>query len=154
MNKFQLWEDDAEDFYYKGKLTEEMITDFQQESGFVLPDTYKKLLKERNGFQLVRPFYPVSQATSWAENHINVDHILGIGTQIGLKDSAYMIEEWELPSNKLLVFSNTAPTFVCLDYRKGGEPQVVYIDVDSNQDFVVADSFEILLKGLEESIEE
>ncbi len=107
--------------------------------GYVLPDTYKSLLREQNGGYLARTRFPTDLASSWSEEHIAVERLLGVGNADAAIDgkfgSPYMVHEWDYPDIGLVIFNTPSAGHdtVMLDYTacgRGGEPSVVYIDED------------------------
>nr|WP_050614431.1 SMI1/KNR4 family protein [Bacillus testis] len=77
-----------------------------------------------------------------------IDHILGIGEENGILESAYLIEEWELPNNIVLI-SGSGHSWVALDYRDTEEePPVIFIDAEEGQIIELASGFELFLRSL------
>ncbi|GMG78163.1 hypothetical protein ShirakiTA10_11250 [Bacillus safensis] len=59
-------------------------------------------------------------------------------------DSAYLINEWELPEGLVLI-SGDGHTWVVMDYRKMKKnPSIHYFDVEMEEDFKLANSFDEL----------
>ena len=146
MNK-AIW--DVENEYYKlAPLTEQMIIKAEAKLKVKLPESYINLLKEQNGGSIQYNAFPMSVPTSWADDHINVDHILGIGEQQGIVESDYFINEWGLPEN-IVLFSGDGHSWVAFDYRnKTEEPPILYIDIDAEQIIEIASNFDQFLEGL------
>jgi len=142
-----IWQKDDE--YYKLEpLTDEMVKDAEENLKIKLPQSYINILKEQNGGYIKFDSYPSAVPTSWADDHINVDHILGIGEENGILESEYLIEEWGLPNNIVLI-SGSGHSWIALDYRNTKEePPIIYIDVDSEQIIELALDFDSFLKGL------
>lgn len=137
------------DEYYKLKpLTDEMVIDAEEQLNVKLPRSYINILKEQNGGNIIFNSYPSVVPTSWAEDSIHVDHILGIGKENGILESEYLIEEWGLPNNIVLI-SGCGHTWIALDYRNTKEePPIIYIDVDCNQMIELAPDFDSFLNRL------
>ena len=91
---------------------------------------------------------PTDFPTSWAEDHINVDELYGIGTESSLLDSPYLIEEWDLPKNIIQILG-VGNTWIALDYRKDSEnPSVILIDEEGAGVQTLAPDFESFINGL------
>lgn len=88
-----IWQEDVE--YYKlTSLTNKAVENAEEKLKVKLPKSYIDLLKEQNGGYINYTSYPSNVPTSWAEDHINVDHILGINEEDGILKSEYLIQEW------------------------------------------------------------
>ncbi|MFC7371371.1 SMI1/KNR4 family protein [Fictibacillus iocasae] len=142
------------DAYYKGEVTDELVTAVQNELGVVLPDAYLQLMRERNGFALKKKYFPTSVPNSWANNSVCVDHLLGLGAEPGLLDNDYLRREWGIRSKKVIILSAEPPLFICLDYRRKKQPAVVFIDVDEKKEILLAPDFASFIDGLQDEIEE
>ncbi|WP_321999358.1 SMI1/KNR4 family protein [Bacillus pumilus] len=145
----QFWEIDEEENYYTlEKINEKEIAEAEKKLGVTLPDTYKKLILEQNGGYIVHNAFPTTQPNSWSEDHIQFTHLRGIAEDDGIMESEYLIEEWELPKGLILI-NGDGHTWVAMDYRKTKEnPPIHYFDLEMEEDFKLADSFDELIKGL------
>ncbi|MBU8698443.1 SMI1/KNR4 family protein [Bacillus pumilus] len=142
------WEIDDEGYYTLKKITAEEVAKAEKKLGVTLPDTYKKLILEQNGGYTVHNAFPTTHSNSWAEDHIQFNHLLGIAEDEGIMDSAYLIKEWELPEGLVLI-NGDGHTWVAMDYRKTKEnPAIHYFDVEMEEDFKLADSFDEFIEGL------
>ncbi|MCY7543871.1 SMI1/KNR4 family protein [Bacillus safensis] len=142
------WEIDDEGYYTLKKITAEEVAKAERKLGVTLPDTYKKLILEQNGGYIVHNAFPTAHSNSWAEDHIQFNHLLGIAEDEGIMDSAYLIKEWELPEGLVLI-NGDGHTWVAMDYRKTKEnPAIHYFDVEMEEDFKLADSFDEFIQGL------
>ncbi|MCZ2738671.1 SMI1/KNR4 family protein [Bacillus safensis] len=142
------WEIDDEDYYTLKKINAEEVAKAEKKLGVTLPDTYKKLILEQNGGYIVHNAFPTSHPNSWAEAHIQFNHLLGIAEDEGIMDSAYLIKEWELPEGLVLI-NGDGHTWVAMDYRKTKENLAIhYFDVEMEEDFKLADSFDEFIEGL------
>ncbi|MBR0590638.1 SMI1/KNR4 family protein [Bacillus sp. FSL W8-0920] len=142
------WEIDEEAYYTLKKINAEEIAKAEKKLGVTLPDTYKKLILEQNGGYTVHNAFPTTHSNSWAEDHIQFNHLLGIAEGEGIMDSAYLIKEWELPEGLVLI-NGDGHTWVAMDYRKTKEnPAIHYFDVEMEEDFKLADSFDEFIEGL------
>lgn len=94
--------------------------------------------------------FPTSVPTGWADDHINVDHIIGIEEE-GRLSNAYYIEEWALPKDILLICGD-GHTWTAMDYRQTKEePPIIYIDLEWGDDIFIlelAPNFKTFLDGL------
>ncbi|MEK4020415.1 SMI1/KNR4 family protein [Bacillus sp. FSL K6-3176] len=142
------WEIDEEGYYTLKKITAEEVAKAEKKLGVTLPDTYKKLILEQNGGNTIHNAFPTTHSNSWAEDHIQFNHLLGIAEDEGIMDSAYLIKEWELPEGLVLI-NGDGHTWVAMDYRKTKEnPAIHYFDVEMEEDFKLADSFDEFIEGL------
>ena len=151
------WEEDNEN---PKKLTDKMIEKAEKRLGYKLPESYIELLKAKNGGYPINTCFPIKEKTSWAEDHIAIETICGIGVEDGIDDeygSLYMIEEWGYPEIGIVIC--TCPSgghdTVMLDYsdcEKNGEPKVVHVDTETENDepkiTLLAENFEKFIKGL------
>ncbi|MCA0924227.1 SMI1/KNR4 family protein [Bacillus stratosphericus] len=142
------WEIDEEGYYTLKKISEAEISKAEKKLGVTFPDTYKKLILEQNGGYTIHNAFPTTHSNSWAEDHIQFNHLLGIAEDEGIMDSAYLIKEWELPEGLVLI-NGDGHTWVTMDYRKTKEnPPIHYFDVEMEEDFKLADSFGEFIEGL------
>ncbi|MCM3063761.1 SMI1/KNR4 family protein [Bacillus altitudinis] len=142
------WEIDEEGYYTLKKINEAEIAKAEKKLGITLPDTYKKLILEQNGGYTIHNAFPTTHSNSWAEDHIQFNHLLGIAEDEGIMDSAYLIKEWELPEGLVLI-NGDGHTWVAMDYRKTKEnPPIHYFDVEMGEDFKLANSFDEFIQGL------
>ena len=141
------WEE--EDDYCKLKpLTEELVEKAEKDLKVKLPPSYINILKEQNGGFITFNSYPTDVPTSWAENHIHVDHIFGIGEKNGILESEYLIKEWDMPEG-LVLFNGEGHTWVAFDYRNvDSSPSIVYVDNEDETVLKIADTFDEFLERL------
>jgi len=129
---------DGSDHHTGLSLTSEMVREAEEKLGYTLPKTYVALLRERNGGGLLARCYPTPFPTSWADDHIQVDALLGLGGERGIDGpfgSGYMIQEWGYPDIGIVAFDvpSGGHDAVLLDYSDcglHGEPAVTYVDED------------------------
>lgn len=146
-----IWQVDN-DYYKLERLTDEMVKKAEELLDIKLPISYINILKQQNGGYIKFNAYPTKIPNSWAEDHVNVDHILGIGWGMdkGILESEYLIQEWELPNNVVLI-SGDGHSWIALDYRiKMPEPPVIFIDTEEEMIIELAPNFEAFLNGLTE----
>jgi hypothetical protein len=149
----------ASENYVSEILTDELAASIEQELGYKLPLSYVELMKNQNGGIPKNCSFPTEERTSWAEDHIAVTGILGIGREktyslCGEASSQFMIDEWGYPD--IGIYFADCPSaghdMICLDYRKSGktgEPQVVHVDQESDYKITfLALNFEEFVKGL------
>ena len=143
----KIWQDEGE--YYKLKpLTKKVLEKAERILQVKLPETYINLLKQQNGGNIIYNAFPTNVQTSWAENHIHIDHILGVSEEEGILQSEYLIQEWGLPKG-IVLFSGDGHSWIAFDYRKTKEePPIIYIDLDTEQTIDLAPDFNVFLKGL------
>lgn len=155
------WEDSeyALKEYVSEPPTEEMIDSVERELGYKLPDSYIWLMKQHNGGVPVNNCFPTNEPTSWAEDHVAITGIFGIGREkdyslCGTMGSQFMIDEWEYPPIGVAICDcpSGGHDMIFLDYREcgpSGEPKVVHIDQEMDYEITfLADSFEEFIRGL------
>ena len=154
------WQDSdfARREYQDKTLTEETLAKVQAELGYALPTAYVDLCCNRNGGAPRNTRHAVPTPTSWADDHVAIASIKGIGfgkwSLCGGFGQRHLLTEWEYPP--IGVYFGDCPSAghdaLCLDYRTlnaDGEPCVVHVDQD--YDFRVthvAASFAEFLQGL------
>lgn len=103
--------------------------------------------------------FPTEEPTSWAEDHIAISGIMGIGREksyslCGDLGSPFMIEEWGYPDIGVVICDcpSAGHDVVMLDYRASGsdgEPAVVHVDQEDDYKITfLAANFEEFIKGL------
>ncbi|PYZ97014.1 hypothetical protein CR205_13160 [Alteribacter lacisalsi] len=131
-------------------LTDKNIKIAEKKLRVKLPDSFVNILKQQNGGYITCNAHPSDVPTSWADDHVPVDHFFGIGMgkEKGILDSEYFIQEWGLPDNVVLI-SGDGHSWIALDYRgRKTEPPVIFIDVDDEQIVELAQDFDSFLSGL------
>lgn len=140
-------------------LTDEMVARAEETLGRSLPSSYLELMRRCNGGYLRDTCVPTSRPTSWAPDHVSVRAIFGVpavddngrfGTGAGLLSTPYMISEWGLP-NDVVLLDGDGHTWIALDYRgtgEGEEPPVVWLDVERDDELTIALSFGELVRSL------
>lgn len=133
-------------------LTDEMIERAEAVLGRSLPSSYVDLMRRCNGGYLRHSCVATSRPTSWAHDHVSVESILGIpaiddngrfGTGAGVLCTPYMISEWGIPADVVLL-DGDGHTWTALDYRAASEPDepsVVWLDVELGDELTIASSF-------------
>lgn len=144
--------------YVCEKPSDELIISIEQELGYKLPASFIKLMKTHNGGVPRNTCFPVSAATSWAENHIAITGIMGIGRDktyslCGRLGSQFMIENWGYPKIGVCICNcpSAGHDMVMLDYTDNicEEPRVVHVDQENDYKITpLAENFEIFIRGL------
>ena len=155
------WEDSgyAKENYTEEAPSDELIASVEQELGYKLPASYIWLMKRHNGGIPVNACFPTEEPTSWAEDHVAITGIMGIGRKktyslCGELGSRFMIEEWEYPDIGVAICNcpSAGHDMIFLDYREcgpEGEPKVVHIDQECDYEITpLADTFEDFIRGL------
>lgn len=140
-------------------LTEAMVAEAENALGYRLPKSYIALLKTQNGGRLLKRIFPTDQPNSWADDHIALTDICGIGGKysiIGDNGSEAFIAKWGYPAIGIVIGHSPSASHdaIMLDYRACGlvgEPRVVHVDVKSSNKPIItplAVDFETFLWGL------
>lgn len=156
------WDDNwyAQKEYISDPPSDERIASVEEELGYKLPASYIWLMKQHNGGIPVNTCYPSDEPTSWAEDHVAITGIFGIGREkscslCGELGSQFMIDEWEYPAIGVAICDcpSAGHDMIFLDYRAcgpQGEPAVVHVDQENDYKIThLADSFEEFIRGLE-----
>ncbi|MGG2134644.1 SMI1/KNR4 family protein [Bacillus sp. S2(2024)] len=145
--------------YISEHPTEEIIFNLETELGYKLPPSYIWLMKKHNGGIPINNCFPTNTSTSWAEDHIAITGIYGIGYKKssslgGECGSQFWIEEWEYPQIGIAICDcpSAGHDMVFLDYREcgpQGEPCVVHVDQEADYKITwLAKDFESFIRGL------
>ena len=154
-------EDEVHDWddYMESTPSDELIAELEEELGYKLPGSYIWLMKQHNGGEPRNTAFPTKKPTSWADDHIAIQGIYGIGrekdcTICGNLGTKFMEEEWGYPDIGVAICDcpSAGHEMIFLDYREcrpQGEPKVSYVDQEMDyQIIVLADNFEDFIKGL------
>lgn len=145
--KRNIWKDNTDEYKLE-PLTVEMLKKAEETFKIKLPLSYINILREQNGGYIKFDSHSSDTPNSWADDHINVDHIFGIGEENGILKSQYLIKEWDLPNNVVLI-SGDGHGWIALDYRNTREePPIIYMDVDLGRIIELAPDFDSFLNGL------
>jgi len=139
--------------------SDDLIDTVEQELGYKLPESYIELMKHQNGGIPKNCCHPASEKTSWAEDHIAISGIMGIGKTkdysiCGGLGSQFMIDEWGYPDTGVYICNcpSAGHDMVMLDYSKcgkDGEPEVVHVDQEWDyKKTILAKDFETFIRGL------
>ncbi|WP_375103910.1 SMI1/KNR4 family protein [Paenibacillus sp. RS8] len=161
MDFTEFWDDSdyAIREYVSDPPTDELIASVEEELGYKLPASYIRLMKQHNGGVPYNTCYPTEDATSWAEDHIAITGIMGIGREksysiCGDLGSPFMIEEWGYPDIGVVICDcpSAGHDVVMLDYRncgRDGEPEVIHVDQEDDYEITfLAQDFETFIRGL------
>lgn len=130
------------DEYHQPLPTPNEIAELEMELGYKLPESYLTLMQSRNGGTVKKNRFPTTQPNRWAEDHIQIVGIFGIGrerdyTLGGDAGSRFWVEEWGYPD--IGIYFADTPTaghqMLVLDYREcgpQGEPSVAYVDQEND----------------------
>ncbi|GAA3485670.1 SMI1/KNR4 family protein [Streptomyces yanii] len=136
-------------------LSDVVVQDAERRRGVRLPTSLLEILRVQNGGLVAELWnaFPTDVPTSWSENHVPLDEMMGIGRHDGklsLLDSPYLVEEWGLPS-PLVLLSGDGHCWIALDYRscgENGEPSVTWFDMDRNTELPLAADFRTFVERL------
>ena len=155
------WEDSAyaAEAYTEPWPADELLARVEADLGYRLPAFYVALMRVRNGGVPVNTCFPTTEATGWADHHIAITSICGIGYEkytslCGNQGSQFMLNQWEYPALGVVVADcpSAGHDLVMLDYRAcgpHGEPTVVHIDQENNYHTTqLASDFEAFARGL------
>lgn len=143
----KIWREDTEE-YQLAPLTNKMVKEAEDKLKAKLPYSYISLLKKQNGGYIIYDSFPTDVPTSWAEDHVHVDHLFGIEENKGILQSEYLIEEWGLPKD-IVIISGEGHSWIAFDYRETKEdPPLIYIDTESEQIIEIARNFDAFLNWL------
>jgi len=155
------WEnsDYARKEYVLPTPTDISIVTVEKKLRYKLPGSYIELMRHQNGGLPTKTAFPTAEPTSWAEDHVAIHCILGVGDSktyslCGGLGSQFMIDEWGYPP--IGIYFGNCPSaghdMICLDYRKcgrAGEPQVVHVDQEIDYKITfLSENFERFVKGL------
>ena len=146
--------------YVSEPPSDELIASVEEELGYKLPAAYIWLMKQHNGGIPMNTCYPCDEPTCWADDHVAITGIFGIGREkncslCGEMGSQFMIDEWEYPAIGVAICDcpSAGHDMIFLDYRAcgpQGEPAVVHVDQENDYKIThLADSFEEFIRGLE-----
>ncbi|MFF0830247.1 SMI1/KNR4 family protein [Brevibacillus sp. NPDC003359] len=161
MSLVDFWDNSeyARKSYVSAPPTDELIASIEEELGYKLPSSYLALMKQQNGGIPKNTCSPTEDPTSWAEDHIAISGILGIGREksyslCGDLGSQFMIEDWGYPDIGVVICDcpSAGHDVVMLDYRacgRDGEPEVIHVDQENDYEITfLAENFEAFIRGL------
>lgn len=155
------WNDSehAQKAYTEAPPADELVRAVEAELGYTLPAFYVALMKQRNGGIPRNTCFLTTEPTSWADDHIAIAGICGIGYEkstslCGDQGSQFMLDEWGYPAIGVVVGDcpSAGHDVVMLDYRAcgpTGEPAVVHVDQEDDYRITpLASDFETFVRGL------
>jgi SMI1-KNR4 cell-wall len=157
----QFWCDSeyARSEYVSELPSDDLVRSVERELGYRLPASYVLLMKRHNGGMPVNNYCPAPTPTSWAEDHVAITGVMGIGrtkarSLCGSTGSRFWIEMWEYP--EIGVYFADCPSgghdLIAFDYRScgpEGEPQVVHVDQELDYKVTpLAEDFQSFIKAL------
>lgn len=131
----------ADATYLGGYPTDDVVASVEAGLGFRLPTSYVALMRTRNGGMPRNTCCPAPSRTTWAEDHVALSAIMGIGPEkesslAGRFGSRFFVEEWGYP--EIGVYFADCPSaghdMIAFDYRDcgpDGEPRVVHVDQEA-----------------------
>jgi hypothetical protein len=140
-------------------LTLEQVKRAESALGYKLPQSYIQLILWRNGGTPIRTCFRTSVPTSWAQDHIAISGIKGIGGRWGIDSpefgSRVMSETWGYPRIGVVVCEcpSAGHDVVMLDYRAcgpSGEPSVVHVETECSAPVITSlcGTFQEFVDGL------
>ena len=155
------WDDDAYalENYIEDAPSDGLIASIEAELGYKLPASYIELMKLHNGGMPFKTCFPTAQSNSWAEDHVQISGIKGIGREkiyslCGTLGSTFFTGEGGYPDTGICICDTPTGghSMIMLDYSKcgrNGEPEVLYVDggLEQTTTFLAKD-FETFIKGL------
>ncbi|WP_327007804.1 SMI1/KNR4 family protein [Dactylosporangium sp. NBC_01737] len=155
------WDDSdyALESYVGDVPSDALIASVEAELGYRLPASYVALMRTHNGGIPRNSCCPAPAATTWAEDHVAVHGIMGIGRELdhslaGPTGSRFWMDEWQYPA--IGVYFADCPSaghdMIAFDYRTcgpDGEPQVVHVDQERDYRItVLAPDFATFIQAL------
>jgi hypothetical protein len=145
--------------YVEEPPSNELIASVEQELGYKLPAAYIELMQRHNGGTPVNTCFPTAKPTSWADDHVAITGIYGIGrtktySLCGELGSQFMLDEWGYPPIGICICDcpSAGHDMVMLDYSAcgaQGEPTVVHVDQEDDYAITfLAKDFESFVRGL------
>jgi tetratricopeptide (TPR) repeat protein len=163
----EFWDDRdyALKLYTGDPATDEMFAEAEKALGYKLPESYKALMRRRNGGKPTCNFFPLPFASHAEPDEIHISGILGVDPSkreslLGEFGSRFMIEEWGYPDIGVAVCDcpSAGHDMIFLDYRgcgPEGEPEVVHIDQEVDFEITyMAHDFESFILGLGKETDE
>src|SRR5687767_3040881 len=92
------WLPPAKEFTH-APLTDEQIAAAEELLGVRLPQAYIEIIRAQNGGYLRFDTYPSPEPTNWSQDHVSVDHIMGIGPHNSILDTPVMRQQFALPQD-------------------------------------------------------
>ncbi len=161
INLDEFWDDNdyALKEYVLNPVSDHYIQEIEHELGYKLPESYIYLMKKHNGGVPRNACCPCREKTSWADDHVAIEGIFGIGREkssslCGECGSQFMIDEWHYPAIGVAICDcpSAGHDMIFLDYREcgpDGEPKVIHVDQECNYKITeLAPDFETFIEML------
>lgn len=155
------WDDTAYALksYVEPAPSDELIQSVEAELGYRLPAFYVAMMRQHNGGTPRNTCFPTTEPTSWADDHIAITGISGIGRDkiyslCGQLGSQFMLDEWGYPPIGVCICDcpSAGHDMVMLDYSAcgpTGEPTVVHVDQEDDYRVTfLAPDFATFVRGL------
>lgn len=150
--------------YIEGFPDNDLIASIETELGYKLPASYIELMRVQNGGLVNKSCFPTAEGNSWADDHIVITGIMGIGREktysvCGELGSRFMMGEWGYPDDGVYICDcpSAGHDMILLDYSKcgkNGEPEVMHVDQEGDyKKIFLAKDFETFIKGLKDEEE-
>lgn len=134
-----IWNDIPDDPNRLPTLTEEVLKEVETRLGVKLPDDYLEAIRIQNGGYVENRDLPITW--NGQDDIALVDSIAGVGLNKGLIESKALLTEWGVEDEQLIAFAGDGHFFLVFDYREGSEPNIAYIDTDTEQIDILFDTF-------------
>lgn len=134
-----IWNDIPDDPNRLPALTDDVLTEVEGRLGVKLPDDYLEALRIQNGGYVEQRDLPITW--NGQDDIALVDSIAGVGLNKGLIESKALLKEWGVEDDRLIAFAGDGHFFLVFDYREGSEPNIAYIDTDTEQIDILFDTF-------------
>lgn len=160
----QWWEDSdyALGHYVSPSPDETLVASVEEELGYWLPASYVAFMCRHNGGIPRLTCHPAPTSTTWADDHVAVTGIHGIGRDLGYSlcgstGSRFWQEQWEYPPLGVYFADclSADHDMIAMDYRDcgpTGEPRIVHVDQEWDYAVtVLADTFADFIRGLRDA---
>lgn len=141
-----IWNDIPDDPNRLPALTDDVLTEVEGRLGVKLPDDYLESLRIQNGGYVVQRDLPI--IWNGQDDIALVDSIAGVGLHKGIIESKTLLTEWGVKDERLIAFAGDGHFFLAFDYRDGSNPNIAFIDTDTEQIDILFDSFHQLAEAL------
>jgi hypothetical protein len=153
-----MWLDDPDTPDQNPPFSETLVEEVERILNVKLPRPYVELMRQRNGGFLepqlvsVKAFIAEEFEGHVSDGYISVSAIAGLNPAAdadgSLTQSAYMIQEWDLPDG-LVLLDGDGHTWIALDYRiKKENPPVVFALAGHPECLPLAENFSEFLQCL------
>ncbi len=113
-------------------LTQKHIKEVENKIGYKLPSQLFELYTQKNGVYFEGAYFPVNESNSWSNDHICIECLFGIGTEMGIEqiNQKAFRTDWGYPDIGLVIGDTPSSmhAVIMLDYRHYSNPSVVFVD--------------------------